>query len=147
MPVKLRSATPRDFETVVLLSFALAREQGVPFTRTQERALKMLLAADRFGRVFLIEDGQERIGYAVLCWGFSIEFGGRDGLLDELYVVEERRGQGVGKTALRLIEEEAVAAGIVALHLKVLKDNNYAANYYRRRGYVGQRSLFLSKRL
>lgn len=147
MSVRLRSATPRDLETVVLLSFALAREQGTPFTRLQEFAIETLLGADHFGRVFLIEDGQERIGYAVLCWGFSIEYGGRDGFLDEFYIVEERRGQGVASTALHLLEKEAAAAGVCALHLEVLKDNTFAVDYYRRLGYTDRQSVLMCKRL
>ena len=42
-------------------------------------ALAPLLAGDEFGVTWLIGDRQ---GYAVVIWGYSLESGGRDALLD-----------------------------------------------------------------
>ncbi len=41
------------------------------------------------GKVWVIRDGERIIGYAVLTYGYSLEFHGRDAVLDELFVSEE----------------------------------------------------------
>lgn len=147
MSVSLIPATEKDCETVIVLSLALAREEGTSFKGRQETAIELLLGTVEFGRIFLIDESGVKVGYAALSWGFSIEYGGRDGFLDEFYIVKERRGQGIGAAALHLLEKEAFAEGLVALHLEVLKDNKAAADFYHRNGYADQRSLFMSKRL
>ena len=49
--------------------------------------LRPLLVDDRHGQVWLIrEPGGDVGGYAVVTWGWSLESGGRECLLDEIYV-------------------------------------------------------------
>ena len=51
-----------------------------------ESALRPL-ADDGLGQVWVLaDDGGRLIGYAVVTWGRSLEAGGREALLDELYV-------------------------------------------------------------
>src|SRR4029079_15223178 len=61
-------------------------------------ALAKLLADDSLG-VVLICDG----GYALLTWGFDLEFGGRDAFLTELYLRPEQRRSGVGRALLEAV--------------------------------------------
>ena len=71
-------------------------------------ALRPLLADDRYGQVWLItDDGKpapEAQGYAIVTWSWSLESGGLDCILDELYL--RHRGRGHGAEAL----EEVMAA-------------------------------------
>src|SRR5262245_12610320 len=62
-------------------------------------ALARLLADPSLGCVIVADDHS---GYAVLTWGFDLEFGGRDSFLTEIYVVPERRREGLGR---RLLDE------------------------------------------
>ena len=86
------------------------------------------------------------VGYVVLTLGFSVEAGGREGCLDELFVVPEARGRGVGRRVLGLVEEEARRLGIRRLFLEV-EHGNRAFELYRRAGFVDHRRSLMSKQL
>ncbi len=84
------------------------------------RATLALLETPVFGNIWLLKLAEEAVGYMVLTFGFSLEFGGRDALLDELFIAEHHRGSGLGKQALLFAFDHCKKAGIRALHLEVL---------------------------
>ena len=89
------------------------------------------------GRILLVQTPNgETVGYAVLAFGFSIEFGGRDAFLDELYIADAFRGRGMGKAALAAICDWAGNAGLCALHLEVGRDNETAKALYTNAGFA-----------
>ena len=98
-------------------------------------ALAELRDSPALGRVLLVYQGDEPAGYVVLTYGFSLEFHGRDALVDELYVRERFRGQGLGTATLRMVEELCRAEGVHALHLEVDRVNLRAKRLYHREGY------------
>ena len=73
----------------------------------QPTALAALAADEPLGRAWLIELDGRPVGYVVLSWGFSVEAGGREACLDELYLVPEVRRRGLGRRVLMLVEAEA----------------------------------------
>ncbi|MBD1942164.1 GNAT family N-acetyltransferase [Coleofasciculus sp. FACHB-712] len=95
-------------------------------------ALANVLHDDSLGRVWLIQNGDEAIGYVVLTFGYSLEFRGRDAFIDELYIQESYRGQGVGMSVIQFIESVCPSLGIQALHLEVERKNTAAQNLYRK---------------
>jgi GNAT superfamily N-acetyltransferase len=107
-------------------------------------ALGPLLADDSLGQVWLLidPDGSEPCGYAVVTWGYSLESGGREALLDELYVRE--RDRGTGSRALPQILAAATAAGAVRLFLETEAHNEAVRRFYRRHGLVAEDSVWMS---
>jgi len=79
--------------------------------------------------------GGEAVGYVALCFGYSIEFRGRDAFVDEFFLVESARGQGLGSRVLERVKAEARALGIAALHLEVARDNARARRLYEQWGF------------
>jgi hypothetical protein len=59
-------------------------------------ALTGLLLDAKLGLAWLILDGGMAVGYVVLCFGYSLEWLGRDAFVDEFYLREEYRGRGWG---------------------------------------------------
>ena len=55
------------------------------FTPEKVQALLDLLRNSSFGKVALLCDGDAPAGYVVVTYGYSIEFHGRDLLIDDLY--------------------------------------------------------------
>jgi len=108
-------------------------------------ALTALLRDSRLGAVWLILDDDAPVGYVVLCFGYSLEWLGRDAFVDELYLREQYRGRGWGRVALTFIESAAREAGVQALHLGVVPGNVRALELYRRVGFREHDSKFLSK--
>jgi GNAT superfamily N-acetyltransferase len=73
--------------------------------------------------------------------------GGRDGLLDELFVTEDQRGRGLGTRALQFAADECRRLGLRALHLEVERQNLEAQRLYRAAGFVDHDRYLMSLRL
>lgn len=108
-------------------------------------ALMALLRDENLGRAWLILDGGGPVGYVVLCYGYSLEWLGRDAFVDEFYLLEEYRRRGWGRRTMDFVEEAARSAGIRTLHLEVVRKNTAALDVYRKLGFREHESTFLSK--
>ncbi|MGI5241858.1 GNAT family N-acetyltransferase [Dactylosporangium sp. CA-139066] len=111
------------------------------------RALRPLLASDEHGQVWLLGSGEGAApgGYAVLTWGWSLESGGREALLDEIYVRE--RGGGHGAALLGRVLEAAAAAGAAAMFLETEAHNERVRGFYARHGFAAEASIWMSRPL
>ncbi|MCB1472820.1 MAG: GNAT family N-acetyltransferase [Rhodobiaceae bacterium] len=139
-------AQTEDLDALVAMVRALNAEDGHPVEGDLHAPLSTLLAEPALGCVFLIEVAGKTIGYAILCHGFSVEYGGRDCFLDEIYIAPGHRTAGHGREALRQLEAWARDEGICAMHLEVMPGNP-AARLYERTGFRDRNSRFMSKRL
>lgn len=137
MNVELQCCGSQDFEAV--MPFVRAYHEFEGFTIDEpgrESAVRALLQREELGRLFLVRFDERPIGHVALCFGFSIEFGGRDAFIDELYIEPEFRGRGIGGRVMRLVEQEAAALHVRALHLEVAHDNEKARRLYRAAGFA-----------
>jgi GNAT superfamily N-acetyltransferase len=143
-------ATAEDEAVVLALMETFYREERLVFSEATARAaVKELLARPDLGRVFLLratgapgavgaggeESGRCAHGHLVLTLGFSLEFGGRFVLLDEVFVEPELRGRGHGKEAAEFAARWAREQGAGALRLEVNRANTRAREVYLRRGF------------
>ena len=106
-------------------------------------ALTPLLDDDAIGVVYLI--GEPPSGYAVVTWGYSIESGGRDALLDEIYV--QARGQGFGGEAFEEIFGDLRTRGISRVFLETERPNDSVRKFYIRHGFIEDDSIWMSREL
>lgn len=121
-------------------------EERYPFDLEKARAaLEPFLADPALGRAWLFRDGRTPVGYFVLTLGWSLEYGGRDAFVDELFVSPSHRGGGLGRRALDVIGEACRELGVRALHLEVEKDNP-AAELYRRWGFEDHDRRMMTRR-
>lgn len=143
-----RLAEGRDLEVLLPLLEAFQKFERIPFDLEAARlGLGRLLEDLRLGRVYLAELEARAIGYAIVTYGYDLEFGGMDGYLTDLFLVEEARGLGHGRWLLDRVERAARAAGVLVLHLMVAPHNQRAHNLYHRAGFQVSPRLFLSKAL
>ena len=98
-------------------------------------AIEWLIDNDVCGAGWFIESAGLTAGYLVLTIGYSLEFHGRYGLLDELFVEEAFRGQGIGAQALAFAEQVCRLRGLRALRLEVGRQNPRAQDLYTRSGF------------
>lgn len=99
------------------------------------------------GVLWVIYDGEEAAGYLVACFGFSLEYAGRDPFVDEFYLKPEYREGGIGSSALSQAEELLAGMGVRAMYRMVMPGNDRAEQSYRRTGYDDIDRLLLSKGL
>ena len=136
-PIELIEAGPEHAALIDQLVAAFHLHEGVNVAARARRAsIDTLLAKPAQGRILLVQrrDG-EMAGYAVIAFGFSLEFGGRDAFLDELFITQACRGQGIGSAALSAVCAWAHQERLCALHLEVERDNTAAKALYTRTGF------------
>jgi GNAT superfamily N-acetyltransferase len=142
----IRSAEAADIERMMPLvrEFYAFEKLVLNEARYRELALE-LVANDNLGRMLVIRADQELIGYAVIGFGFSLEFGGRDALLDEFYLYEAFRGQGIGTQMISAMEEFCRAKGIRAVHLEADYVNARVHEFYKRLGFRDHERHLMTK--
>ena len=105
----------------------------------QGPALRALLADPALGRVYLVRRNDEAAGYVVLTFDYGLEAGGREIFIDELFIVERHRGQGLGTHVLDFVSRACRELGGRALHLAVGFGNARARAVYQKHGFVPTR--------
>jgi ribosomal protein S18 acetylase RimI-like enzyme len=146
MNPNFRIATAGDLELLLELMREFYSMEHLEFDESSAvRSLHELIEHAEHGKAVLIEDERVPLGYFVLTYGFSLEFGGRFALLDELYVRPSFQGNGIGTAAMSFVEELCRRAGMKAVRLEVHRTNEIAQRLYRKVGYVDQQRDLLTK--
>ena len=115
------------------------RHERLPYDEKVFRdTIGRIIRDPRRGRVWLIRHKGDVAGYAVVCRGYSVEYGGDTAMIDELYVRSARRGRGIGSATLAFLRDYAVKAGLAALQLEVVRGNDRALKLYKRSGFSDQ---------
>ena len=143
-----RPATIDDLDELLTMMADFNAIEAIPFDRdTFAPRLRQLVGDRALGGVLVFNVDGSAAGYAVVTWGWDLEFGGRDAFLTELYVAGARRGQGVGRAGLGAAEAFAHAGGANALHLLVRHENAPARSLYAAAGWKTQPRLIMTKLL
>jgi ribosomal protein S18 acetylase RimI-like enzyme len=143
----IRIAAPADIDALLPLMSGYYRDDGLDFDAEKARSVMLrLLSQPQWGFVMLAEASGAAVGYIVLCQSFSLEFGGNDGFLDELFVDPAHRGLGIAQRLIDAFEAEARHRGLVAVHLEVDRDNEVAQRVYAARGYEKRDRYFVMSR-
>ncbi|MCB2158874.1 MAG: GNAT family N-acetyltransferase, partial [Rhodobacteraceae bacterium] len=101
MTAALTLAGPEDLDRLLPLVAAYHAFEGIVTDDAFRRAaLAPLLAGTDLGAVWLIGPRDAPLGYIATGLGWSIELGGPDAFVDELFVVPEERGRGLGRDAM-----------------------------------------------
>ena len=133
MSAALHLAKPLDLEKMMPLVVAFHSEMELGTEETAlERALIPLLEGSPYGAVYLMGPARAPMGYVVLTFSWSLELGGMDGFIDEIYLRPAVRGRGIALETLHSLRKTMQSAGVMALHLEVDRENVDAQKLYRR---------------
>jgi GNAT superfamily N-acetyltransferase len=144
--LQFRLAQESDAGTLLVFMREYYAFDGHGFDEAKARTvLTTLLRDQNLGRAWLIQDSENPVGYIVLCFGYSLEWLGRDAFVDEFYLQKEYRGRGWGRAAIAFVEDAARDAGVRALHLEVVRENAAAPQIYGKMGFCEHQSSFMSK--
>jgi GNAT superfamily N-acetyltransferase len=69
--------------------------------------MRRLLTDPALGSVFMAADKNSAIGYLALAFGYSLEYHRRDAFVDEFFILEKYRGNGLGGKMLMHAEKAA----------------------------------------
>ncbi|MGV6848123.1 MAG: GNAT family N-acetyltransferase [Marinibacterium sp.] len=147
MSAALHLAGPDDLDRLVPLVAAFHDEQGIASTDDGRRAaLQPLLQGSPHGAAYIIGPARAPIGYIVVTFGWSVEFGGLDGFVDELWIRPTVRRRGIATEVLLELPRALAGAGLRALHLEVDRDNAAAQRLYARSGFAARDRYMLMTR-
>jgi GNAT superfamily N-acetyltransferase len=135
--MRLRTATVSDADALATLAAEQLADHGLPFEVADLRRVvkDALTAGDRGFWLIAFAPEDAAIGFAYLPFLWSLEYGGRVAWLEEMYVLSDHRGQGVGTALVREACAQAAALGCKAVDLEVDDSHARAARLYEREGF------------
>lgn len=136
MSFVIREAQPEDAPAVLALIRALAEyEKLSEYVETSETRIgETLFGKSPKAFCEIAEVAGEPVGYAVWLYSYST-FAGRHGIyLEDLFVLPEHRGAGIGKALLLTLAKRCVAEGLGRLDWAVLDWNEPSIGFYRSLG-------------
>lgn len=112
--------------------------------------LETLLESDS---TFALLAGEPAVGIALVTLRTNVWYDGRVALLDELYVVPERRDNGIGSALITELLDRARAGGIDLIEINVDEGDVDTQRFYHRHGFssteptTGERAFYFSLEL
>jgi GNAT superfamily N-acetyltransferase len=135
--INMAVARPSDVMAILALVERYYAFEGIEtLAKTRKSALTQLLGDHTLGRVWLIRNQEWLVGYVAVCFGFSIELGGREAFVDEFFMAEGQRGKGIGKQAMQEVIAWLKSQEFVAVHLEVGTANHHAQRLYAGFGFA-----------
>ena len=134
--IRIERATARDVSLILSLIKALAEYERLAdqAVATDADLRESLFGPQARAEVAIAYAGGEAVGFAVWFHNYST-FLGRAGLyLEDLFVVPQWRGRGIGRQLLAYVAGVAVARGCGRMEWSVLNWNEPAIRFYRRMG-------------
>lgn len=102
-----------------------------PFdVEVSKKLFQEFITNEHLGKAWLIYSENNLVGYVILTFVFSFEYGGKIAFLDEIYIKEIARGKGIGNTTIQFIKEQAKQLNVKLLYLEVENHNENAQKLY-----------------
>ena len=136
MTLGIRAAEPADVPVIAHLIRELARFEKLEneVVLTEELLRAGLFGPRPYAEAVIAEEESQPIGFALFFHTFST-FLARPGLyLEDLFVLADHRGRGVGRALLAHLAHLAVERGCGRLEWAVLSWNQEAIRFYERLG-------------
>lgn len=145
MNIDLKIATLSQLNDLELLVQAYHLFDSIQSTKDSRlESLKPLLSQqNEVGFVAVATSNSELLGYIALCFGYSIEFSGRDAFIDEFFIKEPYRGDGLGSQLISFSKEQALNYSIKVMHLEVSSSNLSASRFYSKHLFLKRDRFYL----
>ncbi|PSU34340.1 GNAT family N-acetyltransferase [Photobacterium lutimaris] len=152
MNISLVAPSISSMDMLLTLVEELFEYEVLPKKKEQtQQAIQHLITNPELGQAWFIEvdnDGEKLIaGHIIISYSFSLEHGGRVGLIDQFYLKPEWRQQGIGTILLPQIEAHAASAGVNALSLEVNIGNKGARKFYEKHEFVPRRQFCMMTKI
>ena len=131
-PVRLATVDDADLLAQLLYDFNAEFDTPAPGVPKIAANLRTLLAGDA---TFAFVAGTPPVGVGLVTLRPNVWYDGPVALLDELYVVPGRRGEGIGSAMIELFMAECRARGVELIEINVDESDVDAQRFYRRHGF------------
>ncbi|HST55559.1 MAG TPA: GNAT family N-acetyltransferase [Solirubrobacteraceae bacterium] len=132
----IRPAQPDDVPLLLELFAGLAEYEHLTheLRTTEQQLADALFAPNPAASALIAERDSAALGYALFFPTFSSFLGTSGVWLEDLFVVPDHRGQGVGKALIAAVAAHVVARGGARLEWAALDWNTPALGFYKRLG-------------
>ncbi len=132
-----RPLTRGDYDDYIAMVTAFYSTDAVikPIPRAHmDATFEEVLRSDAYTSCYICETDGEAVGYALLAHTFSQEAGGKVMWIEELYLKEEHRHQGYGRSCFKG-SLSSLPADVKRVRLEVERDNEGAVKLYKSFGF------------
>ena len=136
MAVAIRAATEADVPQILAFIRALATYEREPdaVIATEGGLLRDGFGANPYFQCLMADWEDAPAGFALYFFNYSTWLGRPGIYLEDLFVLPEFRGLGIGKSLLQKVAAIAVEKGCLRLQWEVLDWNTPAIDFYRAMG-------------
>ena len=136
MTLTIRPAERADVPVIAELIRGLARFEKLEHevTMTEDRLDSSLFGERRSAETLIAEQDGEPVGFALFFHNFSTFLAQPGIYLEDLFVLPDHRGGGIGRALLKELARLAVERGCGRLEWAVLDWNRDAIGFYERLG-------------
>jgi ribosomal protein S18 acetylase RimI-like enzyme len=137
LQAQVRPAVAEDWQGFLVLVEALYQEldEGKPSRRRLMKLFDDAVAGDSSFRLFFALVGDDLCGMVSLAIAPTTQAAGCFAYLDDVFVLEQYRGQGIGAELVREALKNARKSGCVRVELGTRRDNVHARRLYERLGF------------
>ncbi|MDQ3819097.1 MAG: GNAT family N-acetyltransferase, partial [Acidobacteriota bacterium] len=137
MGITTRNALLDDVPVLVDLMSEFYAEANYPLDREWARASFYALLEDcSRGAAWIVFHDSEPAGYVVMTIRFSMEYGGLDAFIDDLFIRPSYRRRGLGRALLNSLFDECRRRRVLAVRVEVGHDNVAAKALYNSYGLL-----------
>ena len=148
MRTVVERASHNDIPRLVDLMEQFYAESSYALDRSwASRSFERLLGDEGLGAAWLARHGADVAGYVVVTLKHSMEFGGVDAFIDDLFVRANFRRQGVASALLSALFEHCRDVHAAAVHVEVGPENAPARALYRTCGLSDQGRVTLTAKV
>lgn len=108
-------------------------QESIPNTHF-EQAFEEVMKKNPMLQIIMIKENDKNIGYGLLMFDYSVEAGGLQLWIDELYIEPTHRGQGLGNAFLDFVDEIYVSK-VKRIRLEVVPEKERLIKLYAKHGY------------
>lgn len=134
--VTIRDSRPEDAEEIISLIIELADFEKLepPDEDARNRLINDAFGENPYFRVMIAESDDKAIGYAFYFFTYSSFLAKRTLYLEDIYISNEFRGQGIGKQFMSKLMETASENNCGRMEWVVLDWNTRAIEFYEKLG-------------
>jgi GNAT superfamily N-acetyltransferase len=145
----IETATLDDINALCdLLAVLFSQEaEFKPDRQAQQTGLQAIISNPDIGIILLARHNDEVVAMVSLLFSISTALGGRVAILEDMVVLPDKRGVGIGLELLNAAISTARDSGCQRITLLTDSDNTIARGFYEKQGFVRSGMLAFRKLL
>ena len=127
-----------DLESVafIVIQFRNHLNLNTPGETEIRQGIIRLIGDNKSDFLVAINNNSDFIAYALLRYRYSMWFNGYDSTIEDLYVIPEERGKGIGKDMLNYAIDQATSRKCKAMCLNTNENNTISNRLYESQGFI-----------